>query len=273
MRDMREDAALPAVVTALEANMATFWMAYGDGPGCERYDAPELAQFITGIPHPFFNAAFGPQPSAAMTDAAIEAAIARATARHVPMFWWIGSSPRPADLGERLAQHGVMHVGRPPGMALDLAGLPTTPAIPPGATISEVRDDEDLQIWMRTLITGYELPMALYDPLIAIESDLLAHHAAPNRRYYLARDGETPVAASVVVTSHGVAGIFAVATLPESRGRGIGGAITAVPLHAARDAGYRVGVLQASERGYPVYRRLGFRDVCTLDLYLLPPGA
>jgi len=243
-------------------------MAYSGGPGCERYESPELAQFITGIPHPFFNAAFGPQPSTAITDAAIASAITRAAARHVPMFWWIGSSPQPTDLGDRLAHHGVVHVGKPPGMALDLADLPAMPPIPSGVAVTQVRDSEDLHIWMRTLITGYELPMEFSDPLIAIESDLLAHHAAPNRRYYLARDGETPVAASALVMSRGVAGIFAVATLPEARGRGIGGAVTAVPLYAARDAGYRVGVLQASDLGYPVYRRLGFRDVSTIDLYL-----
>jgi hypothetical protein len=42
------------------------------------------------------------------------------------------------------------------------------------------------------------------------------------------------------------------------------------PLREARAAGYRVGTLQASEMGFPVYRRLGFQEVCTFGLYLWP---
>ncbi len=38
----------------------------------------------------------------------------------------------------------------------------------------------------------------------------------------------------------------------------------------ARANGYRIGTLQSSELGYPVYRRLGFRDVCRFALYLWP---
>jgi len=70
------------------------------------------------------------------------------------------------------------------------------------------------------------------------------------------------------VLAAGVAGIYCVATVPEARRQGSGGAITAAPLHIARAMGYRIGILQASESGHPVYRRLGFQEFCTLGLYL-----
>jgi len=33
----------------------------------------------------------------------------------------------------------------------------------------------------------------------------------------------------------------------------------------ARALGYRVGVLQSSEMGYPIYQRLGFQKMCDMD--------
>jgi predicted acetyltransferase len=69
-----------------------------------------------------------------------------------------------------------------------------------------------------------------------------------------------------------VAGIFAVATLAEARRRGIGTALTLVPLLEARRRGYRVSTLQATPMGFPVYRRLGFREVCRpIELHLWSP--
>ena len=66
-----------------------------------------------------------------------------------------------------------------------------------------------------------------------------------------------------------MAGIYDVATLPKARGRGIGSALTLAPLLDARQAGYRVGVLQSSEMGYGVYQKMGFQHLCQIENYYL----
>jgi len=77
-----------------------------------------------------------------------------------------------------------------------------------------------------------------------------------------------PVATSAMVLDSGVAGIYAVATIPQARRKGIGEIMTLIPLLEARQMGYRVGILQASSMGYPIYKRIGFHDVCNFQLYL-----
>ena len=87
-------------------------------------------------------------------------------------------------------------------------------------------------------------------------------------RTYLALLNGKPVGTSQLFLSRGVAGIYNVSCIPEARGRGIGTAITLALLLEARQMGFRIGILQASSRGYGIYRRLGFKDYGNLSVYL-----
>jgi predicted acetyltransferase len=67
----------------------------------------------------------------------------------------------------------------------------------------------------------------------------------------------------------GVAGVYAVATVPEARGRGFGAAVTLRPLLDVKDAGVDHAVLFSSEMGVNVYRQIGFTLGKTrLDRYM-----
>jgi GNAT superfamily N-acetyltransferase len=84
---------------------------------------------------------------------------------------------------------------------------------------------------------------------------------------YLARHEGQP--ASVVMASDldGDCGIFLVGTIPEARGLGLSTALMRRALADATERGCRTSTLQASKMGYPVYRRLGYRDLGRAELW------
>ncbi len=57
------------------------------------------------------------------------------------------------------------------------------------------------------------------------------------------------------------------AVAPDARRQRIGTAVTSAPLALARELGYRIGILQASEMGARIYRKLGFKDCGQFRLY------
>ena len=57
----------------------------------------------------------------------------------------------------------------------------------------------------------------------------------------------------------GVACLFNVTTLKSERGQGVGKALSIAAMNSARQLNYRYMVLQSSDMGSPVYKRLGFQ--------------
>ena len=87
---------------------------------------------------------------------------------------------------------------------------------------------------------------------------------------YLGYLDRKPVASSILFLGAGVAGVYGVGTIPEARNQGIGAAMTMKPLRGAREQGYHFAVLFSSRMGYPVYKRLGFREVaCKIGIYMM----
>jgi ribosomal protein S18 acetylase RimI-like enzyme len=205
-------------------------------------------------------------------DARIAWALQQARTQREPFLWHLGPSTQPPGLGDRLLEHGLTAVGATPAMGVALARLPSAVSVPAGVTLERVRDRPSLERWTRTVGSGFGMPPDAVAALLTVLSrnDLLGG-AAPVHFYLASLHGE-PVAGSAALFAAGVAGIFNVATLEAARGQGIGTAITLAPLLDARDHGYQVGVLQASEMGYPIYAQMGFAEQFRYHLYHWEPA-
>ena len=153
-----------------------------------------------------------------------------------------------------------------PGMAIDLSILENGPQ-PHNFTIRPVENDEMLGTYVRTVAKGFDIPASIHDSIAELERGVGVGPDVFLSRYIGYQNG-IPVASSAMLIHSGVAGMYNVATLPEARKQGIGAAMTRMPLIDAQLKGYRVGTIQAMEMGYSVYKKLGFRDVCSISLYL-----
>jgi GNAT superfamily N-acetyltransferase len=267
-----QDLSTTAVVPALEANMVAFWTGYGRAPGAELYEGDDLVRVVTGVSEPLFNGVFRARLIPDAVDSAIATTLAHVAPRRVPMFWWFAPWTRPANLGTHLEQHGFIHAGDSPAMAVDLRTLPEEPPKIAGLVVAPVEDLEMLRIWARVAAIGTEFPERFHEELVALEDGVGLRPREDFYTRYIAYQDGVAVATSALLLHAGVAGIFAVATIPQARRRGLGTAITQAPLLEARRRGYRVGTLQSSPMGFPVYGRLGFREVChPIGLYLWSP--
>jgi ribosomal protein S18 acetylase RimI-like enzyme len=267
MKRVVEDTASAELWPALEANMAAFWSAYGRAEGCTLQVTSEAVWFYTGIPVPLFNGVLSANLKPEGVKATVDALQAKIDTQHAPAFWWIGPQSKPDNLGAILELHGLQFAGAVPGMAIDLALVKDAPETIANFTIRKVINAEMQKRWAQIAAVGTEFPPEAVEAMARVEAALTGPQYQRQYRYIGYLQG-TPVATAALVLEAGVAGIYAVATIPEARRQGIGRIMTVRPLFDAMQAGYRVGILQASPMGYPIYERIGFRALGEYQLYL-----
>jgi ribosomal protein S18 acetylase RimI-like enzyme len=89
---------------------------------------------------------------------------------------------------------------------------------------------------------------------------------------YVERRGGEPVACLIIVDGEGYSDVQMVAVVPEARGEGIAGKLLRHALADAVERGLETSTLIATRLGRPVYERLGYRDLGTLQMWERRPG-
>lgn len=268
MTDILRDISAAALTRAVEANLTAFHVCLSAWPEISLHRAPDrvwtVSQRRFSLCNVILETCFAPTD----IDAQINRALVPYLESSVNVMWKLGPSTQPHDLGERLVSHGFLARPTLRGMTLDLTSSAPDPVPVPGLLIQEVTDASTLDLWRRAVDRGFGWPSYGAQDL----ADNFHHFFRVGRERpfvgYVGLRGGQPVASSLVFFGAGVAGIYHVSTVPEHRGRGVGAAMTRAPLMEARRREYQVAILHATEMGYPVYRRLGFQEVCTMGVRL-----
>lgn len=245
------------LIRALEANTADLLMEMGTAGGGEQRDDGLARWTIGGSPIEYHNAVV-----AASGVEVVAESVEAFRRRGVPGSWHVGPAMRSGELVEALLAAGFTAAGAEPGMAVRLEEL-VAPAVVPGLQVERVEDEKSLAVWEATLGQGFGEGVVEARWVASVYRQL---GYGDQWRHYLGFVDGVPVATATVFLGAGVAGLYFVMTVPEARRRGIGAAVTyAVLREAAGVAEY--AVLGASSAGQPVYARLGFEEVCSIDLF------
>ncbi len=260
-----QDLATAELIQLNEETIAEAYTAlYQTWEAALTYSGADVVWGLSSIPVPFINNVTRVRFSADNFAQNLENIRAKAQHRKVPIRFWLGPNTQPEVVKPWLIEQNFRHVELA-GMVINLVEL-ETPRFDAAVHTVRIEDEAGIQTWSRVLSEGFDVPLEATQGFG--QAVLSGGLNQTGWRLYLAYVNDEPVAAATQYLGTQAAGIYNVATLPQARGKGAGSAVSYAALHEAREAGYHISTLQASQLGQPVYARLGFQEVCKFDLYI-----
>lgn len=156
-----------------------------------------------------------------------------------------------------LRESGHVVDSNPEGMGCDLDEL----VAPAGLDELDYTDRPAASDLQTVLARGYGFPLAA-SRLTAAEVP-----TGPGIVVAVARADGLPACTAQVAIAGEDAGVYAVATVPEARGRGLARRLQYLLLQRARELGARTTTLQASAMRRPVYAALGYRSFGAMNMW------
>jgi hypothetical protein len=239
---------------------------HGDGALSSRRAGTLLVASATNFIGAFHNTALRLTPDADPRRLVDEArTFGKAHARDI-VLW--AATHRDHDLATQARAEGLLLRSTALGMALHTS--PPASAVPADTELTQVIDrasvDDFAEVHRGVFRDGGRDVEAVDH--FASPAALLA----PNVAAVVARVNGTPVSCAMVIHSGRAAGVYWVSTRAAARNRGLGTLVTSAVARMGFEYGAEVVVLQATELGAPVYRRIGFAPFTDYQRFLVPLG-
>ena len=161
-----------------------------------------------------------------------------------------------------LMDRDLRPISQAPGMLAEALLPPVRPL--PKIECLPVADRATRQAFGALTAVSFDIPMGIAKAVYEPERAWLGDY-----RGFVGLAGGRPVAIAAIVATPDTLGVYSLSTLPECRRMGYGEALlrAAVAAEQKRTGIGRV-VLQSTDAGYSLYRRLGFQEVAKFSVYL-----
>jgi predicted GNAT family acetyltransferase len=263
MTDILRNPSLDQIKQAIELNMHNFFSIKEkevEDSSINFIKTENYAVLEGNLPFTIANMVYHTKIPSDILEEKIEEIINLFESKDHPFFLMTGSITEPENLAEILSSKYGFRQNNMPGMYIELSKIKDVKEIEE-LEIVKVTKEKQLDIWNDILLVSFSFPKDIMEKFFL---DFLAHKNESNYNAFLGYYQEKPVAVSLVCYNSGVAGIYCVGTVEEARGKGIGTAMTHIALVDAKKRGYEIAILQSSEMGYSVYKKMGFEDVCLM---------
>lgn len=184
------------------------------------------------------------------------------TSKGFPMaLWYWESDVDNADISS-LLQRRLTHAETSIAMYVDLSEIRQSSSSIEGLEITRVVTSSDL-LHLGTIMLKLFGDSVEGRAVLAYYQRLSGHplSAFPAMHFYLGTFHGMPISTGTLFVGSQTVGIYDIATLPEYRKRGIGSAMFQYLLDDACASPHRLCVLQASQEGYGIYLRAGFKPI------------
>lgn len=256
------DLSAEEIAGACEQNYIDFWRCVGLSPNAEFSERGGVTQCITGLPQEIFNVVMSCNLSADDVEKRIDSAIDYFRSRRVIMIWHVGVLTEPKDLGRYLEARGYPHDYDLTAMAIDLDSITEHSILTKKSITKEVVSEKDCKEWIDCLTRSWDspkevAPWMLQNACFSTSIERKMRLSLPRKMFLGMLDG-VPVSASMLFWSEGIAGLQAVGTIHEGRGKGVGRATVNAALVEARRMGFEFVVVLSTVEGVGMYKKVGF---------------
>lgn len=251
----------------IEDNLFAIFREFASLPGGELHEDGRMLRVATGLPSPTHNSIGRARLEPDEVAPAVEEARAWYGDRAARFFWWTGAQSSPPDLDDQLQAAGLQAFDQNmPGMAIALEDVAESAAAPPGVVVEQIHREEALVEWARLFCEAHGAPPPAAESWIEA-ARRLDFRDVPWDSWIARLDGE-PAGLGLSYVGGGAIGLYAIGTLSRARRRGVGTALTLVPMLEARERGVPVAILHSTPEGQPLYRKLGFKEYCRISRFL-----